>query len=145
MCLMQSSRCLHFKQIRSHGRWARSRFTSYILPVLLHLIAPFYRLPLVSFSISHFMECYYLLWSRPSKNCQKKVVNRWKVFSRITHRKSPFSRHSSRLSSRDGMQIMCLIGVTSLHSHGDSHGEIPGKDVFIMEKIDTHKEREIIL
>lgn len=40
---------------------------------------------------------------------------------------------------------MCLIGVTTLHSRGDSQGEIPAKDVFIMEMVDTQTERENLL
>lgn len=96
-------------------------------------------------SISHFTVCFHLLRSHPTKNVsgkKKTDVNRWKVFSHITHRKSPFSRQSSWLSSRDGTLIMCLIGVTTLHSHGDSQGEISVKDVLIMEMVDTQTKRE---
>lgn len=40
---------------------------------------------------------------------------------------------------------MCLIGVTTLHSHRDSQGEISVKDVFNGNGRYTNKERENLL
>lgn len=150
---MQSSRCWETSGVMAAELGPSS------LPIFCQFFPQHGSIILISFllsinspsshiSISHFTVCFHLLRSHPTKNVsgkKKTDVNRWKVFSRIIHRKSPFSRQSSWLSSRDGTLIMCLIGVTTLHSHRDSQGEISVKDVFNGNGRYTNKERENLL